>query len=466
VSKDDGYISNNAITTTKSGLKRDGVPQTENSSLEEEKAKKAKVDKASKSHTEYLLWIKKTRKEITETWTKYKQQSTMELRQEIIHLTKRIQQQLDEFSDSSDETIIQEQNSLENEVSNIKNELQIEDDNCLDEIAVTLQHADALITSYELDSTIFSNPDLLKLATMLDQAHSKLDDLNRKDLDQNVSFADKFSNLKDLYVKLVRRLQTLQQLRDHTAQVDTLKFEQDVGLQTEDPPSQDLSTQTETDTWIKTWISQVSQQLNSIETHMLSDNQDLLSLLEDLCNLSEVELESNQRKITDTNLLKSLQTLKSHLKEKRRELVYSQQMNYLVDELINENDELNIMKLLHAIPSKGPFTKRLKEALRIIQEKKNNDEFPLSTDLPTATTEITEAAPSDPQDTQHQESSCRRWIYRWARASLPFQAGLLVLLGVLSLAPIWKEEIICSFQNNFRDSIEPMLSWSNGSPPI
>ena len=135
-----------------------------------------------------------------------------------------------------------------------------------------------------------------------------------------------------------------------------------------------MSTQTETDAWIKTWISQVTEQLNSIETHMISDNQNLLTLLEDLCNISEVEIESNQRKITDTNLLKSLQTLKSHLKEKRRELVYSQQMNYLVDELINENDELNIMKLLHAIPSKGPFTKRLKEALRIIQEKKNNDE--------------------------------------------------------------------------------------------
>jgi hypothetical protein len=117
VSKDDRHISNNAITTTKSDLKRDGVPQTENYSVEEEKTKKSKVDKASKSHTEYLLWIKKTHKEITETWTKYKQQSTMELRQEIIHLTKRIQQQLDEFSDSSDETIVQEQISLENEVS-------------------------------------------------------------------------------------------------------------------------------------------------------------------------------------------------------------------------------------------------------------------------------------------------------------------------------------------------------------
>ena len=152
------------------------------------------------------------------------------------------------------------------------------------------------------------------------------------------------------------------------SQVDTLRFEQDVGLQTEDPSNQDLSTQTETDAWTRAWISQINQQLNSIETHMITDTQNLLTLLDDLSNLSQ-ELESNQQKITDTDLLKSLQDLKHHLKGKKSDLLYSQQMNYLVDQLINENDEFNIMRLLQIIPSKGPFTKRLKEALRKIQEK-------------------------------------------------------------------------------------------------
>ena len=49
-------------------------------------------------------------------------------------------------------------------------------------------------------------------------------------------------------------------------------------------------------------------------------------------------------------------------------------MNYLVDEILNENDEVKITKLLEIIPSKGPFSKRLKEALRIIQQQKNNEE--------------------------------------------------------------------------------------------
>ena len=156
-------------------------------------------------------------------------------------------------------------------------------------------------------------------------------------------------------------------------QVDTLKFEQDVGLQTEDPSIQDLATQTEIENWTRTWIYQVSQQLNSIETHLISDSQNLLSLLEDMFNLN-AELESNQQKISEADLLKSLQKLQHQLKEKRNELVHSRQMNYLADEILNENDEFNITKLLEIIPSKGPFTKRLREALRIIQEQKNNDE--------------------------------------------------------------------------------------------
>ena len=53
-----------------------------------------------------------------------------------------------------------------------------------------------------------------------------------------------------------------------------------------------------------------------------------------------------------------------------------------------------------------------------------------------------------------------------ARAAIPIQAGLLLLLGVLSFAPIYKEEIICTVQNTFRDSFEPMMQWTNGSPPM
>merc|ERR1719361_207541 len=127
----------------------------------------------------------------------------------------------------------------------------------------------------------------MKLATMLDEAHGKLNDINHDDLNQNEAFISKFNSLKALYINLVTRLQKLQQPCDHTAQVDTLKFEQDVGLQTEDPSIQDLGTQTEIETWTRTWIYQVSMQLDSIQTHMISDSQNLLSLLEVISSLNE-----------------------------------------------------------------------------------------------------------------------------------------------------------------------------------
>ena len=57
-------------------------------------------------------------------------------------------------------------------------------------------------------------------------------------------------------------------------------------------------------------------------------------------------------------------------------------------------------------------------------------------------------------------------LYRICRYALPFQAGLLVLLGIASMIPLCREEVICSVQNSFRDSLEPMLTWNNGSPPL
>jgi len=386
----------------------------------------------------------------------------MELRQEINHLSERIHERIDKFSDSSDETLIEEQSNLEKQVSNIKYEISRQDEKCLDEIRALLYDSDAKITEYELESSVFSNEDLIEVKTRLEQGHDLLNNLNPDDLfNQNETFLIKFNDFIDLYIKLVSRLHKLQQTCDDKTQVGTLKFEQDVGLQVDDPS---IQTQTEDEAWTKSLIDKVGQELNSIDTHLLSDSENLLLLLETIYYRNQ-ELESNLQNTSDADLQKSMQKLQSQLKEKRNELVHSRQMNYLVDEILNENDEVKITKLLEIIPSKGPFSKRLKEALRIIQQQKNNEEFPLSTDLPTATV-ITETASSS-EDTQHPERSCRGWIYRWVRASLPIQAGLLVLLGVLSFAPIaiWKEEVLCTVQNNFRDSIEPMMTWNNGPPP-
>ena len=56
-------------------------------------------------------------------------------------------------------------------------------------------------------------------------------------------------------------------------------------------------------------------------------------------------------------------------------------------------------------------------------------------------------------------------MYRVCRYALPFQAGLLILLGIASFVPLVQEEVVCSVQNSFQNSLEPMLRWS-GTPPM
>ena len=56
--------------------------------------------------------------------------------------------------------------------------------------------------------------------------------------------------------------------------------------------------------------------------------------------------------------------------------------------------------------------------------------------------------------------------YQIKSSLFPAQALMLLLLGVSSIVPLDQEELICSLQNNLQRSLEPMMKWSHGPPPI
>ena len=152
-------------------------------------------------------------------------------------------------------------------------------------------------------------------------------------------------------------------------QVDTLKFEQDVGLQTDDEyTGQDLSTQTDPNAWLNIWIQEISDQLSSIELNMISDSQNLISLLEEMHSIDE-ELDSNLQRIEQSEhpekeISGKLSNLQSDLYSKRQDLLAGQCWENIVEELIREKDEEKIRKLLEILPKGAPFSKKLKEALK------------------------------------------------------------------------------------------------------
>lgn len=70
----------------------------------------------------------------------------------------------------------------------------------------------------------------------------------------------------------------------------------------------------------------------------------------------------------------------------------------------------------------------------------------------------------DDVDTGVLRRGCR-FLGRVVRASLPFQALLLILLGAAALAPGHREDL-CAMTNNLAHSFEPMLVYRNGPPPV
>ena len=144
--------------------------------------------------------------------------------------------------------------------------------------------------------------------------------------------------------------------------MDTLKFEQDVGLQTEIEPSQDLSTQTDQCAWILLWLQETSEQLRAIEIELIKDTNELLSHLEAL-HTTNLELVSNQQMYTQDHFHARLQFLEKDLSMKQQQLLSHGLWEKLIKEVIEKDDKEKIRLLLEIIPKGAPFSKRLKEAL-------------------------------------------------------------------------------------------------------
>ncbi|XP_053538882.1 nesprin-1 isoform X9 [Ictalurus punctatus] len=77
-------------------------------------------------------------------------------------------------------------------------------------------------------------------------------------------------------------------------------------------------------------------------------------------------------------------------------------------------------------------------------------------------------AGSDSSHSEEEElpSWCRTFLRRVLWVSLPVQLLLLLLLTVACLVPMSEEDYSCSQSNNFAHSFHPMLSYTNGPPPM
>ncbi|XP_056332551.1 nesprin-1-like isoform X4 [Danio aesculapii] len=73
---------------------------------------------------------------------------------------------------------------------------------------------------------------------------------------------------------------------------------------------------------------------------------------------------------------------------------------------------------------------------------------------------------SSPSEDEEPPSWCRSFLKRVFWAALPLQIILLLVLIVACLVPTAEDDYSCAQLNNFARSFHPMLSYTNGPPPI
>ena len=72
---------------------------------------------------------------------------------------------------------------------------------------------------------------------------------------------------------------------------------------------------------------------------------------------------------------------------------------------------------------------------------------------------------TEPHDDVH-DRFCLAFCCRVLRASIPLQILLLLLLGLAALVPMSEDDYSCLLANNFRRSLEQMLHYTDGPPPV
>ena len=105
-----------------------------------------KRSKRLKTSIDVSLWVKTSHTLLQEVWKQYLESHTVEMRDAL----NKILNSIDEYQISNEE-MTEEWYDLLKEASDICDHLAIADK--ADDISVSLQHADALLTRYEIDSS-------------------------------------------------------------------------------------------------------------------------------------------------------------------------------------------------------------------------------------------------------------------------------------------------------------------------